>query len=164
MSDKQRRRITLATALESATSGLLAAAFLPIGAASADVTILEPDTSTFIPTEVTGNPPFTPEVVVGTEDWSGLDLTTNTVVSPDLYSGVDTSTVFGSFTNDDFATHMLVPFGTGEVTAYIDLTNFGGGWENEWIDLLAGPFTHGMADLLITPFGDFQLFGPAGLF
>ncbi|MEB3031135.1 hypothetical protein [[Mycobacterium] nativiensis] len=36
-----------------------------------------------------------------------------------------------------------------------DLANFGGGWENEWIDNPAV----GASDLMITPFGDFPLFG-----
>jgi hypothetical protein len=40
----------------------------------------------------------------------------------------------------------------------IDLANFGGGWENEWIDIPSGPDA-GTADLLITPFGDVPLCG-----
>jgi hypothetical protein len=40
----------------------------------------------------------------------------------------------------------------------IDLANFGGGWENEWIDIPSGSDA-GTADLLITPFGDVPLFG-----
>ncbi len=80
-----------------------------------------------------------------------MNSTTNQVFLLDAQSGVDTHTVFGSFTNDDFA--------AGPAT--LDLTNFGGGWENEWIDNSAPGTT---ADLLITPFGNFELFGPADAF
>ncbi len=138
----------------AAAGGLLAAAFLTMPFASADEGIVEPNSGTFDPTQVTGDPPYSPEVVTGTESWSEFDLTTNSIVNPDLISGIDTHTVFGSFTNDNFAA-------SGGYTA--DLTNFGGGFENEWIDSPSTPGT-GIADLLITPFGDFQLLGTADFF
>ena len=43
--------------------------------------------------------------------------------------------------------------------AQIDLANFGGGFENEWIDVPSGSTDPGVSDLLITPFGDFALAG-----
>ncbi len=152
MSTSQRHPVALT--LTTVASGLLAASILSMAVASADEGIVAPDVSTFDPTQVTGDPPYTPEVVVGTEHWSELDLTTNTVLDQDLLSGVDTQTTFGSFTNDDFAA-------SGSYTA--DLTNFGGGFENEWIESPATP-GGGVADLLITPFGSFELFGPADFF
>jgi hypothetical protein len=105
-----------------------------------------PDPSTFNPTEVTGFPPYSAEEIMGNESWSRFDFTTNQVLVPDQLLGPDTETIFGSFTNNDFS--------NGDFT--IDLANFGGGWENEWIDV---PGSTGISDLLITPFGDFPLFG-----
>jgi len=148
-----QRRITLT--LGAGAGGLLAAAFLTMALASADEGIVAPDVSTFVPTQVTGDPPYSAEVVTGTEAWSELDLTTNAVFDPDVLKGVDTHTVFGSFTNDDFAANAGYS---------ADLTNFGGGFENEWVDSPATPGALGAADLLITPFGDFELFGPADFF
>jgi hypothetical protein len=152
MSTGQRHPIALT--FGTVAAGMVTASILSMAVASADEGIVAPDPITFDPTQVTGDPPYSPEVVTGTEDWSELDLTTNTVLHPDLLSGVDTHTVFGSFTNDDFA-------GSGSYTA--DLTSFGGGFENEWVASPATPGA-GVADLLITPFGDFQLFGPVDFF
>jgi hypothetical protein len=42
----------------------------------------------------------------------------------------------------------------------IDIANFGLGFENEWLDIPSGPDA-GISDLLITPFGDFELLGSA---
>jgi hypothetical protein len=105
-----------------------------------------PDPSTLFPVpEVTGFPPYSPEVLTGHEAWSLFDLTTNNVLVPDQLDGVDTETIFGSLTNNDFS--------NGDIT--IDLANFGGGWENEWIDFTGS--TGAQSDLLITPFGDMPL-------
>jgi hypothetical protein len=147
------RRIVLTVG--TAAGGLLAAAFLQVAIASADDYILVPDPTTLDPTQVTGDPPYTAEEVVGTEKWSEVDLTTNSVTGPDLLHGVDTHTVSALFTNDDFAS-------TNGVIA--DLTNFGGGWENEWYSNLDAPGGPVVADLAVTPFGSFELFGPADIF
>jgi hypothetical protein len=149
------RRITLT--LGAAAGGLLAAAFLPMAVASADEVWYVPDPLSFDAiTAVTGLPPYSPEVVTGTENWVQFDFTTNTLVTPPspftTISGVDTETVFGSFTNNDFSNGR----------AFDDLANFGGGWENLWVDLLPGGGSGpglGVSDLLITPFGDFPLLG-----
>jgi hypothetical protein len=139
----------LALTVGAAAGGVLVVAFLPIAVASADIDGYSPDPTTFDPTQVTGFPPYSPEVVTGTEAWSRYDFTTNTVLVPDQLDGVDTATVFGSFTNDDFS--------NGDIT--IDVTSFGGGWGNEWIDI-PGTGPSGVAsDLLVTPFGDLPLFG-----
>ena len=57
------RRISLA--LGAAAAGLLTAGFLPMAVASADEGIGVPDPNTFDPTQVTGDPPYSPEVVMG---------------------------------------------------------------------------------------------------
>jgi hypothetical protein len=41
----------------------------------------------------------------------------------------------------------------------LDLANFGGGFENEWIDVPGSGTGYGISDLLITPFGDLPLLG-----
>jgi hypothetical protein len=138
------RRIT--SALVAAAGGLLVGACLPMAVAVADEDGFVPDPSTLNPTDVSGLPPWTPEVIVGHEAWSLFDFTTNTVLVPDQLDGVDTETIFGSFINNDFS--------NGDFT--IDLANFGNGWENLWID---EPASAPISDLLITPFGDFPLFG-----
>jgi hypothetical protein len=155
------------TRIVAAASGLLAAALLPAGAAFADEWDFTPYITSFAPTQVEGFPPLLNEVT-GTEDWQLFDLTTNHN-DPSLFAGVDTQTTFGSFTNDDFlfqpsgGTNFIGYYGDPEVTfpgdgVQIDLANFGGGFENEWIDIASGP-NAGTSDLLITPFGDFTLFG-----
>jgi hypothetical protein len=141
------RRLTLTAG--AAAGGLLVGAFLPMAVAFADETGWVPDPSTLNPTSVAGFPPYSPEEVTGTDAWSRFDFTTNTVTVPDQLDGVDTATVFGSFTNDDFS--------NGDFT--IDFANFGGGWANEWIDIPGTGPGAAISDLLITPFGDFPVLG-----
>ncbi len=159
-----RRQLTRVVA---AATGVLAAALLPVGAAFADDWDLTPYVSSFAPTQVEGFPPLFNEVT-GTEYWNLLDLTTNHD-DGGLFPGVDTQTTFGSFTNDDYlfepagGTTYIGYYGDPNVVfpgdaVQIDLANFGGGFENEWIDIASGP-NAGASDLLITPFGDFTLFG-----
>jgi hypothetical protein len=163
--NNNQRRATLT--LGAVAGGLLAAAFLPMAVAFADEYDFTPDTTTFDPTQVEGYPPLD-NVVTGTEDWNLYDLTTSTVYGPDYLHGVDTVTTIGSFTNDDFLQGTDFPLtivsNSGQEIALpgdaqIDLANFGGGWENEWIDVPSSGDPSGISDLLITPFGDFQLFG-----
>lgn len=144
MIKSQRSRITFA--LGTAVGGLLVGTFLPIAVAFADDTGWVPDPSTLSPTDVSGFPPWSPEVIAGHDAWSRFDFTTNTVTVPDQLDGVDTETIFGAFTNNDFS--------NGDFT--IDFANFGGGWSNEWIEFANSTAA---SDLLITPFGDFPLFG-----
>lgn len=140
------RRLTLTVG--AAAGGLLVGAFLPMAVAFADEDGYIPDPNTLFPiSSVTGFPPYSPEVIVGNEAWSSFDFTTNTVQVSDDLDGIDTETIFGSFTNNDFS--------NGDFA--IDLANFGGGWENAWVDNISS--TLGPSDLLITPFGDFPLFG-----
>jgi hypothetical protein len=154
-------RVTLT--LGAVAGGLLAAAFLPMAVASADEYDLIPNITTFEPSQVEGYPPLINEAT-GFERWNLFDLTTNSLSQTDVLGGTDTQTTIGSFTNDDYLIHtgqlimgspnnFEVPAGTE-----IDLANFGFGFENEWMDIPSGPGA-GISDLLITPFGDFELYG-----
>ena len=159
---KTNQRHTTLT-LGAVAGGLLAAAFLPMAVAFADNYDFTPDPATFAPTQVEGFPPLIDEVT-GAENWNLSDITTNTVKFADIFVGKDTVTTFGSFTNDDYLTSSYFEV-TGATSTFfasagtqIDLANFGLGFENEWMDIPSGPDA-GMSDLLITPFGDFELFG-----
>jgi hypothetical protein len=156
-----QRRVTLAVG--AIAGGLLAAALLPTAIAFADDYDVVPITDTFVPTQVDGYPPLD-NVVTGTEQWTPYDLTSHSPIGVTI-GGVDTETTIGSSTNDDFlqtGTGLTLSYGANDVVlpidTQIDLANFGGGFGNEWIDLPSGPDA-GTADLLITPFGDFPLFG-----
>jgi hypothetical protein len=146
MIKNQCRRIT--RALGAAAGALTIIAFLPMAVAFADDNGWVPDPTTLFPvTEISGFPPYSPEVLTAHEAWSLFDFTTNTVLVPDQLDGLDTETIFGAFTNNDFS--------NGDITS--DLANFGNGWENLWVDFTGS--TGAQSDLLITPFGDFPLFG-----
>jgi len=161
-----RRRTTIS--LSTFVGGLLAAAILPLAIANADDTYLiyAPDTSTFDPTSAQGYPPLV-DVLQGTESWGPTDAPSNVSIGLD---GVDTQTTFGSFTNNDFLVtdgNIAISISGGETPpvlpeipglgAEIDLANFSGGFENEWIDIPAyGTTAASITDTLITPFGDFN--------
>jgi hypothetical protein len=150
--------------IAAASGGLLAAAILPMTVAFADQGDFTPDPRLLTPTQVEGYPPLVNEVT-GTDYWNFNDATTGVIVQPDSFPGVDTQTTIGSFTNDDFllgSSGGSPVYGFGGVTfdagTQIDLANYGGGFENEWVDAVGGS-NPGASDLLITPFGDFPLFG-----
>src|SRR5689334_17430178 len=96
----------------AATSGVLAAALLPAGAAFADDYDFTPNVSTFVASQVEGYPPLI-NVVTGAEYWNVSDLTTNTVTFANTIAGTDTQTTIGSFTNDDYLTSSGFSVGTG---------------------------------------------------
>jgi hypothetical protein len=158
-----RRRLTLA--LGAIAGGLLAAAFLPMAVASADDYDFQPDPQSFEPTQIEGIPVLTNEVS-GPESWNLADVTTGVIeYHDDLFHGTDLHTTIGSFSNDDFIASNGVGFGDSvefDVEPYtqIDLADFGSGYANEWIDIPTGPDA-GISDLLITPMGNFELFGTA---
>jgi hypothetical protein len=152
-----QRRITVA--LSVAAGGLLSAAFLPMAVALADDLIFTPYDD-FDPTQVEGYPPLFDEVT-GTQGVDVYDLTSAQYVGTNLLQGVDTETTFGSITNYDF---LITTPETVLTTAIpndteFDLANFGGGFENEWIDIPGTGTGTGVSDLLITPFGDLPLVG-----
>jgi hypothetical protein len=150
------RRMTRTLAV---VGGLLAAALLPAGAAFADEQFT-PYLGNFVPTQVEGYPPLI-NVVTGTDALLITDPA-DPAVNGGALGGIDTVTTFGSFTNDDFLDtgpefvegDLFIPIGV-----QVDVANFGGGWENEWIDVPAGAQDAGVSDLLVTPFGDFSLYG-----
>jgi hypothetical protein len=157
-------RLTLS--LSAIAGGLVAAAFLPMAVALADDFDFTPDTTTFDPAQVVvGYPPLV-NVVNGTEDWNLNDLTTNSVLSSDLFSGEETETTIGSFSNDNLLLGLPVVMSSGNGLftftsgTEIDFANFGGGFENDWVDIPNGPDA-GISDLVITPLGDLQVLGTA---
>jgi hypothetical protein len=153
---------TIFLALGATASGLLAAAFASVGVASADTWEITPDYSSFVPTSADGFPPLF-DKLVGTENVTVTDVTANFPFGAGE-AGSDVHTTIGTFTNDDFlytATPetftVLDPGGPSSFTLLpgteVDIANFGGGFENEWMNI---PFT-GVTDTLLTPFGDFNI-------
>jgi hypothetical protein len=160
MNTNQRR---IALTLGGVAGGLLATAFLTAGVASADTPYFyfTPDPTTLDVTQVEGYPPLVDEVT-GTESWN-IYSQTQGLIQPDFLPGVDTQTTLGSFTNDDFLLSTSstlaidgIPVPTG---TQVDLANFGGGFENEWVDVPGTSTGAGVSDLLITPFGDLPILG-----
>jgi hypothetical protein len=153
----------IAFALGTAAAGFLAAAFLPMAVAVADDEYDFTPNGIYDVTQVEGYPPLVNEIT-GQEFWNFFDVTKNATVQggQELILGTDTQTTIGSFTNDDYLTSGVQLFGSFDVSAgtQIDLANFGGGFENEWINIPTGADA-GTSDLLITPFGDFQILGTA---
>lgn len=156
-----KRRVTLILGAV-AVGGLLAAAYLSMALAYADEYDFTPVINSLYPTQVEGFPPLE-DVVTGTDAWSPTDLTTGTVTDADFLNGTDTETTIGSFTNDDFLLEPNETANIGNVViepgTQIDLADFGGGFENEWIDIPGSGSGAGISDLLITPLGDFPLLG-----
>ncbi len=130
---------------------------------ASDTDIFTPDTTTFDPTVAEGYPPLD-DVLQGKENWDFSNPPSDT--SATLF-GVDTQTTIGSFSNNDFLETGYVEQASNgatlpplpEIGSEIDLANFGGGFENEWISLVpVGGGADTFTDILITPFGDFTLF------
>ncbi|WIM86451.1 hypothetical protein PT015_16270 [Candidatus Mycobacterium wuenschmannii] len=157
--------ITQRRVLGGIAGGLLAIAISPLAVSAADDYAFTPDVATLLPSEPDGLPPLYNDLI-GTERWSLFDVTTGNPMFPDSLGGVDHELTFGNFTNDEFVytepglsigypgdPHFLI-----ETTSQFDLMNFGGGFENAWMDIIGGP-NAGASDMLITPFGDFALFG-----
>jgi hypothetical protein len=166
MSDT-RSRSGILVGFAAAVGAFGAAAMMSTATARADGTteIYVPDPATLDAQVAEGFPPFI-SVLQGQEEWTVPGLPSGNAFEA---TGADTQTTFGSFTNDDFLylgsfqgasgpVGVAVPDLT--VGTQIDLANFGGGFENEWIDALPeGQLDGGIiTDTLITPFGDFTLF------
>lgn len=118
-----------------------------------------PDLSTFHPTVADGFPPFE-RFLQGPEDWNLLNPPSG--VEAFLF-GTDSQTTIGSFVNDDFVesgadyegvnSNIVLPDAGSE----FDVMNFGGGFENEWADLVDSNGVHTTTDTIITPFGDYTI-------
>lgn len=142
MDNSQHR---LAQIIATTAGGSLAAAFLRLAVASADNWVFTPDVSSLMPTQIDGLPPLF-EKVIGAEDWNLADFSKNMTTFPDSLQGVNNQLTFGSFINDEFLyTTKGVSFNTpGEpffeinTGSQFDLMNFGGGFENAWMDLVGG--------------------------
>jgi hypothetical protein len=122
-----RRRFVLS--LAATTGGLLTAAFLSAGVASADVLdeLFTPDTSTFDPAPTAGL--F--EYATGTEEWNNIYIPDASEDYLDGFTTNDTFEKFGSVTND-YAT--VTSFLEGpEVGSQIDYLQFGAGFANEFV-------------------------------
>ena len=161
-----RRRITLALG----AGGLLAAGLLPMALADADDQglIFEPANGDYYLDSTGPGPPFLVDsgaisIAAGDEYWNavvGYD-SANPIAYPDALVGYEVDTTMGSFTNEAFDVQgglPIIPIPTGTL---IDITEFGGGYANEWIDVPGTGLGHGVSDLLITPFGDLPLSGTA---
>lgn len=141
----------------AAAGGLLAAASLSVGTAFAD------DSYTLIPqtdevvTGISGFPPWY-EDTIGTAvfgahqdnppvTWGTFDAEVNTLTTSFGFSNQEIVDIGGQLGG------LTVPTGS-----LFDFTNFGGGFENEYSDIvgtLGAPNT--INDVFITPFGDFNI-------
>lgn len=118
-----------------------------------------PDLSEFHPTVADGFPPFE-RFLQGPEDWNLLNPPSGVEV---FLFGTDSQTTIGSFVNDDFIesggdyegvnSNIVVPDAGSE----FDLMNFGGGFENEWADVVDNNGGHTTIDTIITPFGNYTI-------
>jgi hypothetical protein len=148
------RRITVTM---SAAAGALAVAFLPVAVAFADDTFtLVPDGPEVI-TSASGYPPFYQDTV-GTAAFDADQG--NPITTLGLFDAeVNTVTTSWGYENQEIVVTggqlggLTVPSGS-----LFDFTNFGGGFGNEYSDIvgtMGAPNT--ITDMLITPFGDFNI-------
>jgi hypothetical protein len=156
--------------LGAAAGSLLVAAFLPMAVASADEGIVfDSGGETYFVTDSPG--PYPPtlfdsgsmSVGAGDEYWNavvGYD-SANPIAYPDALTGYEVDLTIGSLTNDDYIVEGDVPIVPIPAGTLIDVADFGGGYENEWIDVAGTGAGSGVSDLLITPFGDLPLLGTA---
>jgi hypothetical protein len=156
------RRITFT--LGAAGGGLLAAAFLPMAVAFADVDAYLPDPRYTPNAEYTDGMPPVYQDVLGYDRFDWVDETQSTTGNPDVLGtfNADTSEVSTAFgwTNQE----LLVDDGglSGdhpEVGSVFDVTTFGSGFENVYSDLV-GAGANGanlITDSFDTPFGDFAI-------
>lgn len=161
-----RRRITLILG----AGGLLAAALLPMALAFADDQglIFEPANGDYYLDSTGPAPPILVDsgpisIAAGDEYWNavvGYD-SANPIAYPDALVGYEVDTTIGSFTNEAFDVQGGLPIIPIPTSTLIDITDFGGGYVNEWIDVPGTGLGHGVSDLLITPFGDLPLLGTA---
>src|SRR5690348_315181 len=101
----------------AAAGGVLAVVLLPAGVAIADGTwVLTPDIDTFAATQADGFPPLF-EHATGTELVDVKDVTLSADFGKPEFN--DTHTVFGSFTNDDFAVQSGISFAVGSDSLHL---------------------------------------------
>ena len=88
----------------------------------------------------------------------------NPAVELGAFSGGENVTTLGSITNTGFSVGQLIPtnvngiLGLPQYGTVFDVTNFGNGVENEYINIPATNLTPGsITDTLVTPYGDYNL-------
>jgi hypothetical protein len=149
-------------ALSAAAGGVFAAMSFGAGTATADngVWIINPDSDS--PAEIvseSGMPPYYQTTVE-----QGDFFLEHLHADGSLYAGPANGVLY--FSNDFGMTNQDLVIGGGsefEPNSVIDVTNFGGGYENIYADIAAyqipGTVTppDSITDTLVTPFGDFNV-------
>ena len=120
-----------------------------------------------VPPEITGTPPYFetgsvyPQVF---EVFSPASGSNPAVELGALSGGENVTTTLGSITNTGFGVGQLIPTTTNGILGLprygtvFDVTNFGNGVENEYINVPATTLTPGsVTDTLVTPYGDYDL-------
>ncbi len=151
----------IAFTLGVAGGGLVAAAFLQAAVATADDAFgFVPDPGYAPRVEYTDGLPPLYQNVLGYDEFNWVDLTKGTTAAPDVVGtfNADTSDVTTAFgiTNEELLVDSADLSGVHPaVGSVFDITNFGGGFENVYTDLVgAGPSGANLiTDVLETPLG-----------
>ncbi len=119
-----------------------------------------------VPPEITGTPPYFETGSVTPQVFEVFSPATSSTPATELgaFAGNENVTTLGSITNTGFDVGQLIPT-TANGIEYLpqygtlwDVTNFGNGIENEYINIPATNLTSGsITDTLITPYGDYDL-------
>jgi hypothetical protein len=117
--------------------------------------------------EVNGTPPYFETGSVDGQVFQVFDPATSSSPAIALggFAGNENVTTFGSITNTGFNVGQLIPadnangiLGLPQYGTEYDVTNFGNGVENEYINIPATTLTSGsITDTLVTPYGDYDL-------
>ena len=119
-----------------------------------------------VPPEITGTPPYFETGSVSPQVFEVFSPATssNPAVELGAFSGGENVTTLGSITNTGFSVGQLIPtnangiLGLPQYGTVFDVTNFGNGVENEYINIPATNLTSGsITDTLVTPYGDYDL-------
>jgi hypothetical protein len=119
-----------------------------------------------VPPEITGTPTYFETGSVSPQVFEVFSPATssNPAVELGAFSGAENVTTLGSITNTGFSVGQLIPtnangiLGLPQYGTVFDVTNFGNGVENEYINIPATNLTSGsITDTLVTPYGDYDL-------
>lgn len=163
------RRVSLAVA--AASGGLLTATLLTTAVAVADDYEVLPGSEVFPESQVGMAPSF--DAISGLQVFDEIDTTTSTSTNYDVVGqyAAQVSEIYLGSTSAPFNEEAVVLAAQGstggsaadgdvpQVTSVLDVTNFGGGFENVYSDLaLEGTAgTNVITDTFDTPFGDFNI-------
>jgi hypothetical protein len=119
------------------------------------------------PNEINGTPPYFETASVDGQVFQVFDPATSSSPATALggFAGNENVTTFGSITNTGFDVGQLIPAdnangiaGLPQYGTLYDVTNFGNGVENEYVNIPATTLTSGsITDTLVTPYGDYDL-------